>query len=197
MDLQLPDDPSRDPRVARSMVRIMQAAIARLSEHGWAGTSIEAIAADAGVGKATIYRHFGSLANVILESFVCAKTSHDVPEVGEVEADMVAHYGALATSLSSGGLGRMLLALLAAADQDPELSRLHQDFLRERRARSVGLVERAMARGELRADLDPDIVVDLIAAPLFYRRLVARQEVSPAYAAEIVRLALPALRPTV
>jgi len=82
------------------------------------------------------------------------------------------------SNLSIGRLGDMMLSLMDAAQRDPELGRLVRAQNYQRRRFATTVIERAVARGDLPADVDVDLLVTLVAGPLVYTKLVRRQRVT-------------------
>lgn len=159
---------------ARSREAILRATLDLLAEEGFAGLTVDAVAARAGVGKATIYRHWGSRATLVHDA---ASTLHPVeaePDTGDLREDLRALLGQLTRFLCGPETGRILASLVDAAQREPELAALREAHIRQKRAVVAGAFDRAIARGELDPDLDVERAVDLTVAPLFYRRLMTR-----------------------
>jgi hypothetical protein len=76
--------------------------------------------------------------------------------------------------------------LIVDAPQHEELDRMHHEFVAQRRAMAKASFQRAIARGEMRDDIDLDFAADMLAAPLFYRHLVLRQPLTKAYVKKAV-----------
>ncbi len=175
--LPSPADADVDPRIARSRSRIRAAAVRLLSAHGYDGVTMEAVAEAAGVGKATLYRHWPSKPSLMIEAVGCL-TGHkgDPPPPGTPPRDAVVHsLRGLARVLREGTWGSVMPTLLDAAGRDPELDRLVSDFVGSRRGRLRGTVARAVDTGDLPAGTDVDQAVDLLVGPLFYAAFVRRR----------------------
>lgn len=157
---------------ARSEEAILRATVDLLAEEGFAGVTVDAVAARAGVGKATIYRHWGSRATLVHDAAKCLHEHEEPPDTGDLRGDLELLLGSLAGFLASPDTGRVLTSLLDAAERDPELAALREEHTRQKRAIIRQAFERALARGELADDLDLDAMVDITAGPLFYRRLM-------------------------
>jgi len=126
---------------------------------------------------------------------VSCLTSAEVPEpdTGTLRGDLafVAHH--LVHLLTRTIAGRCVPQLAVALRRSRALAREHRRFLAERRAVTRSVVERAMARGEVAPETDPDVVTDLLVGPLFYRHLVSRAPLTDAYADEVVDSVVAAL----
>jgi AcrR family transcriptional regulator len=181
------------PRDARADEAILDAAATVLANSGPAGFTVDAVAARAGVGKATIYRRWPSRAELLLETAKKAALDVRDPDTGSVRADLVFVLSALAVKLRLTDAGRLLPALMAEAAINPEMSRTLVTFVEERRQLTVDIVLRAIGRGDLPADTDARLLIDLCGAPVFYRTLVARQAVEPEDVEEMVDAVLLAV----
>jgi AcrR family transcriptional regulator len=148
---------------------ILDAALALLVEDGFAGMSIERIAARAGVGKTTVYRRWRSKAEVVVEALrghVCRDMS--LPDTGDVRRDLASMYRAMQQSLN-GADGTIMAAFTAEKFRHPELrDEFDRTFVAERRAHMRRLVADGVARGQLDADTDVDLVADLGPALLWH-----------------------------
>ena len=183
------------PRSVRAEAAILEATLALLGEAGFSGLTVDGIAARAGVGKATIYRHWPGKAHVVVDALRAHLPPVPTADCGDVRSDLLAILYFLADLLTSSPLSRVLPTLVEAAERDEELEALIRDFGGERRAAMRAALERASERGELRPELDLELVADLVASPVFVRRLVQRVPVTRDYVETIVDTLLPALRP--
>ena len=177
----------------RAEAAILEATIALLGELGFAGLTIDGIAARAGVGKATIYRHWSSKAEVAVEAFKAFVPRLDDPDTGSFADDVRAVLLQVVDGLSTSPLAGILPSLVEAAERDPELERLFKEFGRTRRSVLRAVFERAEARGELRAGLDHDVAIDALVGPIFTRRLITRVPLTRKHATAVLDLLLPVL----
>lgn len=175
------------PRSAACDQAIVDAALAVFADEGYDGFTIEAVAARAGVGKATVYRRYPGKAELIVSAVSCL-TSAEVPEpdTGSMRGDLTLVAHQLVHLLTRTVAGRCVPQLAVALPRSSALAREHRRFLAERRAVTRAVVERAIARGDVAAGTDPEVVTDLLVGPLFYRHLVSRAPLTDAYADEVV-----------
>jgi AcrR family transcriptional regulator len=197
----MPSDDARargslDPRVARSRDKVLTAVREQLAARGYEGLTIEGIADHAGVGKATIYRHWDSKAHLVVDAASHLRAVEPAPRGGTVVERVTRLYQSLAHRLWDPGWSRHLPSLLDAADRDPQVATLFAAFIDGRRAPSAHLLHDGVAAGELPAATDVDATIDQIAGPLFYRRYFSRRGVSDGEVGDLVRrvLADPPLR---
>ena len=178
-------------RSRRAESAILEATIALLSEAGFGGLTIDGIAARAGVGKATIYRHWSSKAEVAVEAFRAFIPPIDDPDSGSFADDLRSILHQVVDGLINSPLVGILPSLVEAAERDPEVERLFKDFGTTRRNVFRGVFTRAAARGELRDGLDHDLAIDLLVGPIFTRRLITRGPLSRKHANAVLEMLLP------
>jgi AcrR family transcriptional regulator len=181
-------------RSRRAESAILEATVALLGEHGFAGLTIDGIAARAGVGKATIYRHWSSKAEVAVEAFKAFVPPLDDPDTGVFAEDVRSVLLQIVDGITNSPLAGILPSLVEAAERDPELERLFKEFGRGRRAVLRAIFDRAGARGELREGLDPELAIDTLVGPIFTRRLITRTPVTRKHATAVLNLLLPVLQ---
>lgn len=194
----MPPDPSR--RSERSRRAILTAATDLVHEVGYRKLTIEAIAARAGVGKQTIYRWWPSKGAVVLDGFLAAVNEDpddlSLPDTGDVAADLRAVVRAIVAELADATLSGTTRALMTEMQDDPEFA----DMVRERllAPQLDAIADRlraAQQAGQLRADLDLPVAVELIVGPLYHRWLLRTAPLTDAYADTVTELALRALSP--
>lgn len=182
-----PDDAAVDPRVARSRAAILRAAAELLIEQGSSGVTIEGIAERSGVAKTTIYRHWKSRSQLVFDAFESLLRPVAPQRQGEtLRAQLQDILSQLSRGLTESDWAPAVSSLIEAGDRDPELRQLVHDFLVARMEHGREALRLAIARGELRDDLDVDVSIGVLVGPIFYRRLVSREPLSEAIAAEIV-----------
>jgi AcrR family transcriptional regulator len=161
------------PRSVEADRAILEAALVEYAARGLDGLTVDAVAARAGVGKATIYRRYPCKMDLVMAAAEAISTERaPVPRGDGIRADLLTVLRHLRHLLLDTPAGPSVRQLVADAPSHPDLARAHRAFIAERRAGTRRLVEQAIARGELRAVADPDVVCDLAVAPLFHRYLV-------------------------
>jgi len=163
-------------RDEKARLAVLHAADDLLVERGFNGVSIEGIAARAGVAKQTIYRWWPSKVAILLDTLLDdAGRQLAIPEGGGAVESMRRYLRAMARFLTREPAGRVLLALIGEAQHDAHTARLLDDrYLSPRRARERELLARAVAGGELAAELDADAALDGLCGPILYRALTGR-----------------------
>jgi len=182
--------PAGRKRSEDSRQAILTAAAELVAEVGYAGLSIEGIAARSGTGKQTIYRWWPSKADVLLEALAEKADLHiPIPDEGSYAADLRAFL------VASFALGRqaqvieVLRALMAESQINAEFGeRFRAEFLRRRRDALGVLVDRALARGDLPPVPRPATVADLVFGLIWYRVLATRDPIDDTQIDELVAL---------
>ncbi|MEU8135239.1 TetR/AcrR family transcriptional regulator [Streptodolium elevatio] len=180
--------PRGRPRSATVERAILDTTLRLIGEQGSVGAlSIEAVAQQAGVGKATIYRRWPNKEALVIAAVEAAE--EPIPElVGEnVRDDLVRLLEAMRANLV-GRRGEGLVAMvLTEVHQHPELYRRYHEMVIERRREAMRVVlRRGIETGELRADLSVELMRDLLAAPMLIRKLVHETEVPQELPAQVV-----------
>lgn len=170
---------------------ILDAAVRLLTEEGFAGVTVDTVAATAGVSKATIYRRWSTKEALLLEAASCLSGPPDeLPDTGSLRGDLLALYQGFLPALIDGVPGQMLPQMVAEGTRNPEIRALLADFSDGRRQRWRNVVDRAADRGELVDGLDTEVVVDCLTGPLFTRLLVTGRPLTPALAEQVVDVVL-------
>ena len=164
------------PRSARADEAIIDAVLDLLATGTPAGElSMEAVAAKAGVGKATIYRRWPNKEALIVDAVGSVKG--ELPELRgrSLREDLLALLGPGAhrpglTHPQSAWAGQIMPCLLSEIARNPELKRCWQQLLAPRREAMIEVLRRGIARGEVRPDVDLDVVSSMMSAPLFVQR---------------------------
>ncbi len=162
---------------------------------GFDELTIEGVAARAGVGKATIYRRWSSKTELVVDAVGSLKAPLVHPDTGSVRGDLVE---VLVSGLGWGdepAAARLLVGLCMELQRNPEMGDLYRErFARPRRQVMIGILTLGIERGELRADIDTEDVVDLLVGPLFYRQLIAARSVDRADIERLVDLVVVGLQ---
>lgn len=185
------------PRCLETQRAILMAAADLLETERYRDITIERIAAVAGVGKQTIYRWYDTKADLMLEAYVTRVSEAVRPaETGDPLADLRAYVRSLVAFLPSPTVRGAYRALIAEAQFDDGFrARFRVVVLERRRAGALALIGAAMAAGQLRADSNADILLDLIFAPLFWRFATSTELPDLAYADAVFEAVLASAAP--
>jgi AcrR family transcriptional regulator len=188
--------PPGRPRSEESRQSILRSTLKLLKQQGgFPELSIEAIAADANVGKTTVYRWWPTKAALVADAFsASADEELRFPNTGSVQSDMSLQMRRLIRIFRSRR-GKVVAALLAGGQSDPELIEAFRDrFLWPRRKQAYQTLQRGIDRGELPADINLDLVLDSLYGPIYMRFLIRHDKLDESFADDICALVLQGLK---
>jgi AcrR family transcriptional regulator len=170
---------------------ILLAAIQLLGEVGYARVTVAEVARKAGVSKPAIYRRWSEKSQLIVEAMVTQMPTRVPPHTGSTAGDLLAVTQQLRTTLTKTPLGRVLPGLVAEMAADPALAASYRELIiRPTRMLWRAAVEAGIARGDLVADTDVELVLDVLAGPMYVRVLITGDPIEPDYARAGVDLVL-------
>jgi AcrR family transcriptional regulator len=182
--------PSRetiDPRVERSRQVILQAALDELGEVGYGMFRIESVAARAGVGKSTIYRHWTDRLALIADAFetfhVQMVPNTDTAPPREKVHSLVRH---VAQVFVDSTFSVCIPALIEGAERDQRLRNFHHKYSAERRQGLIDVIAEGVASGDFPEHLNPELAAMALLGPIIYCRLMTSKPFKPERAADLV-----------
>lgn len=168
-----------DPRVERSRALILEATLDELAEQGYDALTIEGVARRARVGKATVYRHWDGKLDLVADAVVRLKQVAPAPEgVGHRER-IVSQVRATAEHLATSRLAACLPTIIDASQRHEEVREFHHRTSAAKRAHLIGLLDEARTDGHLPDEVDTTLLAELLAGPLFLRRLMTADPFPP------------------
>ena len=179
------------PRSNQSREAILNSALELLDQEGFAALSIEAIAARAGVGKATVYRWWKHKAEIVMEAFLAkVQPELDFPP-GEPFEDALRNQLLRVTRIFSSKMGPVIGTVIGAGQSEPELLRdFYKNWIEPRRAQARKMLQEAVDRGELRDDIPPDIILDLLYGAMYFRLLIRKDRIDRAFAEAVANVVM-------
>jgi AcrR family transcriptional regulator len=171
------DAPTRGrPRSPEADRAIFAATRRLLEEVGYQRLTIEGVAAEAGVAKTTIYRRYPQKAQLVLAEM--SHAAHEaplaLPDTGSFRDDLLAVAHLVREEICPSSPSSVSAALLSEAISDPEFAEQVRAFADFRFAQGRPLYDRAVARGELRADADWRVVAELLVGWIFHASVSGR-----------------------
>lgn len=159
------------PRSDRARRAVCSAFREILISDGFDKVRMEHVAARAGVGKATIYRHWPSKQALAHEVLLELATPHlAVPDVGDTRTELLATVLAPMRALTETEFGPVIRALLSEIARDPELGDpFRASVVQARRDEVARVVARGIRRGDLRPDVHPDVATEMLVGPVYFR----------------------------
>ncbi|MFJ3770667.1 TetR/AcrR family transcriptional regulator C-terminal ligand-binding domain-containing protein [Streptomyces sp. NPDC090075] len=167
---------------------ILTAAGALLLREGMAAFTIERVAQEAGVSKTTIHKWWPSRGTLALDGYFHAvESTLAFPDTGDIAADLTTQVRAFVRLLTGTPAGPVIGGLIGRAQTDPDLlAALLERYSGPRRELAVAAMRRAQDRGQLRADADPEILVDQLWGACYHRLLLPDQPLTDAFASRLV-----------
>jgi len=185
------------PRSPAAREKILAATAALLSEGGFQAVTMEAVAARTGVAKTTLYRWWPNRAAVALDCVSARMTPiADTPRAGSYRKRFQRQLKAT-IRLLNGRQGQAILALIGAKQTDPPLGKAYSaQIARPRRAQTRRMAQQAIQAGKIAPGTDPDLFLDAIYGPLYYRKVVSGEPVTDDFIDRIVDAAFRAFAPS-
>ena len=159
---------------------------------GYTRLTIERVAAESGVAKTTLYRHWPTKAALCMDLYLeeAGRELHD-PDTGAVAGDLLYLVNAVVRLQTKTVAGPAFLGMIAEAQINPETREAFlAEFAERRRAITRLVLERAVRRGEVRADVDLDLVIDLLGGATTFRLLQGHAPLNRKFAENLVALVL-------
>jgi AcrR family transcriptional regulator len=182
------------PRSEEARRKALAAATELIVERGVSNLTIEEVANRSGVAKTTIYRHWPERGSLVLDTVRSCFGEVPTPDTGSLRGDLDAYFNGMVMADLSGPIGHLMPSLIEAASRDSEIELLVDRVSQERQRPILDIAERAQARGELPAELDPRVVIGTIVGPIVFRKLIWRQPLDAAYLQGCLDVAVAGLK---
>lgn len=175
---------------------IVRAAGALLMTEGMTGFTIERVALLAGASKMSIYKMWPSKGALALDGYFAA-VEHTLafPDTGDIEADLTAQLVEFVRLVVGTPAGRVVSELIGLSQSDSELAAAYRErYSSPRRALAVQALQHAAKRGDIRSDIDPQVVVDQLWGACYHRLLIPDEPLTEEFARAAVRNLMPGVR---
>jgi AcrR family transcriptional regulator len=188
------------PRSETARQAILASAMDLLLDQGLHAMSMDDVARRAGVSKATIYRWWPSKERLAVDALAAEwapSASTQGRDTGTLRGDLVALMRPWVRQLKRRPYARVVAGLLAVAQTDAEFAELYrQHFMQPRRNTARDLLVRARERGQIAADTDVDLALDLLYGPVYHRLLHGHAPLTDQFAQDVIDAVLRAISPT-
>jgi AcrR family transcriptional regulator len=187
--------PASRPRLEGERAReVLDVTLQLLSEVGYDKLTLDTVATRARAGKATLYRHWSSKAELVADAMSGLEGAVVLPDTGSLRGDLLELVGSRRFEPADA---RLMCGVSTAMSTDPELNRALRDrFVQPRLGALRRLLENGRARGEVDDDVDLELVASVLPAMMTFLGMIGGQPPSPEFAARVVdELVLPAVRP--
>lgn len=170
------------PRSEKSKQAIIEATISLLESSGYHSLTMEAIANQAGVGKATIYRWWVNKAELVMEAFKeYMEPQVQFEDTNHIREDFRRQLYNLKNVFDTA-LGRTVIEVIVDNGTDPKISESFSEFhLQPRRKEAKRILDKGIKRGEIKENIDKDIVLDMLYAPVYFRILISKQVIDAVF----------------
>jgi AcrR family transcriptional regulator len=165
---------------------ILRATYEMLGEVGYQGLRVDAVAARARASKATLYRHWPTKAGLVADAVrACKATGENIPDTGNLRADLVGWFGAIAASVA-GDQGPILAGLFMAMHTDSELATQLRSMREPKTPAAADICARAEQRGELRPGYDAGLIDEIVPGLMFMHRFALGAELDAKFIDHVV-----------
>ncbi len=180
------------PRSEDARKSILAAAADLLLDQGLAAVSMDAVAARAGVSKATIYRWWPTKETLALDALYQEWAAVPPPRnTGTLRGDLISLLRPWARIAGQRPYGRVIAALVTEAHTDPEFARQYRSrFVEPRRDQARAIFRRAIVRGEIPASTNTEVALDLLYGPVYHRLLHGHAPLNDRFVRDIIDSAL-------
>jgi AcrR family transcriptional regulator len=181
------------PRSEDARRRLLEAALEIVATDGVGAVTADAVARRSGVAKTTLYRHFGSTDGLVFAAVADSVTAHPPPDTGTLRGDLEAIHRRYLDVASSQQNRELFAWMVAKSIESAENRELFRRVRVQPRGPTTVALQRAIARGELDADIDVDMAMHIIQGPLISQRIVDNSDVSESDLERILDMTVRAL----
>lgn len=183
------------PRSEKARKAVIQSTLVLLKQVGFNELAIESVAARAGVGKATVYRWWANKAELVIDAFASAVEDELRFPAAESVLESIHQQMVRWAPIFRSPLGQIVATVIGAGQSDPEiLEAFRAHWVEPRRCEARKLLRQAIRQAEIRSDLDPDEVLDLLYGPLYLRLLLRHAPLDEDFANTVFKVVNPALK---
>ena len=186
-----------DPRVGHSRRVICRAALEEFASVGYAGFRMESVAARAGVGRSTLYRHWPDKAALIADALATLNVQPDPDrelESGTARQRVALLLNHLAHALTNSPVSACIPALIHATETEAAVRDFFHTYSAQRRQRLTDTIASGVADGQFPATTDPEAASVALSGALFYRRLMTADTLDPEFISSLIDTVLGQMR---
>jgi AcrR family transcriptional regulator len=183
-----------DPRVERTRCNVLAAAVAVLREEGWDALTQARVAERAGVGRATVYRHWPSVGDLLFDALSETELKDHTVPTGDLRRDLIEELLAFGRSMTKSQTGRIMTALIDRAEWDDDIASVRQRLAANGTSVLKRILRSARERGDMPPAGDDELLVAQLLGPLTFRRFFTGHELCDQFVTDVVDQALRAGR---
>jgi AcrR family transcriptional regulator len=174
---------------------VLGAALEELAAVGYAAFSVDRVAERAGVHKTTVYRRWHDRQNLLLEAMLeQGREQVPIPDTGSLRSDLLAYGTAIAAGVQAPEIEAAVRAVASIGDPASAITQASRSFWDTRLTLASQIVDRAIARREIPAGVDPRVVIEAILAPIYFRLLLSGDGLDRRFLERLAEFATTAAR---
>lgn len=178
--------PATDPRVVRTRERVLDAATEILHADGWDAVTHTRVALQAGVGRATVYRHWPEARDLLCEALSAASLKNHAVPTGDLRQDLIDELLSFKKAMTTGRTAQLVTTLIDRAEWDKEIESIRNRLAQSGSAALRDILAAGRATGELTSvENDRSLIAQLV-GPVVYRRFLTGEPITRRFVAEIV-----------
>ncbi len=175
-----------DPRVERTREVVLGHVRELVRTEGFHAVTPQRVASDTGISRSTLHRHWPDVRSLLLEAIEHPDPVVDMPLLGDLRLDLGVDLHQLRLKLAEPETLALIVSMLGASVFDPEFGALLQEHARAHLDRLGRVLAAGQADGTLRPDIDIQVAAASLAGPLFFRRLVLGEPITPEFVEAVV-----------
>ncbi|MDP1803847.1 MAG: TetR/AcrR family transcriptional regulator [Acidimicrobiales bacterium] len=180
--------------MAQTRRNVLAAALDILRGEGWDALTQTRVAERAGVGRATVYRHWPNVSDLLFDALSEAElTDHTIP-TGDLQHDLIDELFAFSRSMGTGQTGRIMTALIDRAEWDDDLAAIRRRLASNGTSVLQRILRTARNRGDLPATGDDQLLITQLVGPLTFRRFFTGRPITKRFVTDVVDQVLRAAR---
>jgi AcrR family transcriptional regulator len=186
-----------DPRVERTRRIVLAAALDILRDEGWDALTQTRAAERAGVGRATVYRHWPHVSDLLFDALSEAELKDHTVPTGDLQRDLIKELLAFKRSMANDQSGRIVTALIDRAEWDDDLAAIRRRLAANATSVLQRILRTARERGDLPSAGDDQLLITQLVGPLTFRRFFTGRPVTNRFVTDIVDQVLRTARDNV
>ncbi|MGI9598583.1 MAG: TetR/AcrR family transcriptional regulator [Acidimicrobiales bacterium] len=169
-----------DARIGRTREAVLQAGAKLLFTDGWSAVTHLRVAEEAGVGRATVYRHWPTVEDLLADVLIdCQEPWEAAPTTGDLRTDLTVELSAFVGALQQSKLPEVLVAAMERAPSDRRIRAMHRSMTEISRNPVWTVISAAIERGEVDSGLDEATAAAHTLGPILYLHLFDNTRLSP------------------
>ena len=178
---------ANDSRVLRSKELVLRVTLELLTESGLGGVSVDEVSRRSGVAKTTIYRHWPTRSDLVMEACSQISTQQEVPDTGSFEGDIASLLTSIADLLRTARWSSVMPSIIDSAERDPALAEIHSRIQLGHTTPLYEIIAKAKRNGKVSSDTDPSAMVAALLGPLYYRRWFSRESLDNEFVKQVIQ----------